>query len=63
MPVARRSRKTGAGPHTIAAVNGADAGAVVAAFKAKRLAHYQAIADANPDRKQYLKGWTIRAEK
>lgn len=53
----------GWGPHTIAAVNAADAGALVAAFKAKRLAHYQAIADANPDRKQYLKGWTIRAEK
>ncbi len=53
----------GWGPRTIAAVNTADAGALVAAFKAKRLAHYQAIADANPDRMQYLKGWTIRAEK
>ena len=53
----------GWGPHTIAAVNAADPVALVTAFKAKRLAHYQAIAAANPDRQQYLKGWSIRAGK
>lgn len=53
----------GWGPHTLAAVNAANPDALVAAFKVQRVAHYQAIANANPDRLQYLKGWTIRAEK
>ena len=53
----------GWGPNTLAAVNAADPDALVAAFKAKRVDHYQAIAVANPDRAQYLKAWTARANK
>lgn len=51
------------GPATLAAVNGADPDALVAAFKAKRLEHYQAIVAANPARAQFLKAWTARANK
>jgi lysozyme family protein len=51
------------GPMTLAAVNAADPGALVAAFKAKRLEHYQAIVAANPARAQFLKAWTARANK
>lgn len=53
----------GWGPMTLAAVNAADPDALVTAFKAKRLAHYQAIVAANPARAQYLNAWTARAEK
>ena len=51
------------GPMTVSAVNAANPNALVAAFIAKRVTHYQAIAAANPDRAQYLKGWTARAQK
>ena len=51
------------GPMTLAAVNAVDPKALVAAFIAKRTAHYQAIAAAHPDRAQYLKAWTARAQK
>lgn len=53
----------GWGPITLAAVNAADPDALVAAFKAKRVAHYQAIASADPSKAQYLGPWTARAEK
>jgi hypothetical protein len=53
----------GWGPQTLATVNAADPAALVAAFKAHRVAHYQAIANANPVNAQYLKAWTARAEK
>jgi len=53
----------GWGPMTLAATNAADADALVAAFKARRVAHYQAIAAADPTKAQYLKAWTARAEK
>jgi len=48
---------------TLAAVNGADANALVTAFKAQRVAHYRAIVAANPARAQFLNGWIARAEK
>jgi lysozyme family protein len=51
------------GPMTVAAVNAADPNALVAAFKAKRVEHYQAIVAANPARAQYLNAWTARASK
>jgi hypothetical protein len=53
----------GWGPKTVAAVNAADPEALTAAFKAKRLAHYQAIAEKNPSTQQYLDAWTARAQK
>jgi lysozyme family protein len=53
----------GWGPATVAAVNAADPGALVAAFIAKRVAHYQAIVDAHPNDAQYLTAWTARAQK
>jgi lysozyme family protein len=53
----------GWGPKTIAAVNAVDAKALTAAFIARRIAHYQAIANANPANAQYLKAWTARAQK
>jgi hypothetical protein len=48
---------------TLAALNAADPNALVTAFKTQRVAHYQAIAAAHPDKAQYLKAWTARAEK
>lgn len=53
----------GWGPQTLAAVNAADPVALVAAFKAQRVAYYTALANARPADQQYLRGWTIRAEK
>jgi lysozyme family protein len=53
----------GWGPATVAAANAADQAALVQAFIAARVAHYQAIAAANPADAQYLKGWTLRAER
>jgi lysozyme family protein len=53
----------GWGPMTLAALNAADPNALVTAFKTQRVAHYQAIAAAHPDKAQYLKAWTARAEK
>ena len=53
----------GWGPHTLAAVNAADPDALVAAYKAQRVAHYTAIANANPASAQYLKAWVARANK
>ncbi len=52
----------GWGPHTIAAANAADQAALVQAFIAARVAHYQAIVAANPADAQYLKGWLARAQ-
>jgi type VI secretion system secreted protein VgrG len=51
------------GPATIAAVNAPDPNRLVSAFIAKRVAHYQGIAAANPERMQYLDAWTARAQK
>lgn len=53
----------GWGPATVAAANAADADALVYAFKAHRVAHYQAIVDANPADARYLAGWSARAQK
>jgi len=53
----------GWGPATVAATNAADPDALVAAFKAKRLAHYQAIVNANPADARYLAVWSARAQK
>lgn len=52
----------GWGPMTLAAVNAADQAALVTAFINARVAHYQAIAAANPADGQYLKAWTARAQ-
>ena len=60
---ARLQEDGGWGPMTLAAVNGADANALVTAFKAQRVAHYRAIVAANPARAQFLNGWIARAEK
>jgi len=53
----------GWGPATVAAANSADPGALVAAFKAQRLAHYQAIVDNHPAEARYLPAWAARAQK
>jgi lysozyme family protein len=53
----------GWGPKTIAAVNAVDPKALTAAFIARRIAHYQAIAQAHPAEAQNLKVWTARAQK
>jgi lysozyme family protein len=53
----------GWGPMTLAAVNAADQAALVQAFIAARMAHYQQIAAANQADQQYLKGWLARAQK
>lgn len=51
------------GPMTLAAVNAADPAALQAAFQAKRIVHYQAIAAADPSKAIYLTQWTARANK
>ena len=51
------------GPATVAAANAADPDALVAAFKACRLAHYQAIVAAYPADARYLAAWSARAQK
>jgi len=53
----------GWGPITLGAANAADPGALQAAFQAKRVAYYQAIAAANPSLAKYLNAWIARAEK
>ncbi|HUA93226.1 MAG TPA: putative peptidoglycan-binding domain-containing protein [Terracidiphilus sp.] len=52
----------GWGPRTLTAANAADQAALVQAFIAARVAHYRAIAAANPADAQYLKGWLARAQ-
>jgi lysozyme family protein len=52
----------GWGPQTLAAANAAEGAALVQAFIAARVAHYQAIAAANPADAVYLKGWLARAQ-
>jgi|SRR5271166_1277762 len=53
----------GWGPKTLDAANAADPVALTAAFQAQRVAHYQAIAAADPGLAQYLRSWTARAMK
>lgn len=48
---------------TLDAANAADSTALVAAFKAQRVAYYQAIAARKPSLAVYLPAWTARAEK
>jgi type VI secretion system secreted protein VgrG len=52
----------GWGPLTLAAVNAADPNALLEAFIAARVAHYEAIAAANPADAQYLNNWLARAQ-
>jgi lysozyme family protein len=52
----------GWGPLTLAAANAADQAALLQAFIAARVAHYQSIAAANPADQIYLKGWLARAQ-
>jgi lysozyme family protein len=47
---------------TIAATNQMDATKVVAGLKAKAVAYYRQLAQANPLDQQYLGGWLRRAE-
>lgn len=53
----------GWGPATLGAVNAADPAALTAAFQAKRLAYYQSIVNADPNKTRYLAVWTARAGK
>lgn len=53
----------GWGPMTLAAANGADQNALVQAYINARVAHYEAIAAANPADAQYLNGWLARARR
>ena len=52
----------GWGPSTIAAANSADPDALVQAFIAARVAHYQAIVAGNPADAKYLDVWLARAQ-
>jgi lysozyme family protein len=52
----------GWGPLTLAGANAANQVALVQAFIAARVAHYQAIAAASPADAVYLKGWLARAQ-
>jgi lysozyme family protein len=52
----------GWGPRTLAAANATDQAELVQAFIAARVAHYRAIAAANPADAQYLSGWLARAQ-
>jgi lysozyme family protein len=49
------------GPQTLNAINGITAGTLMDQIKAMAAAHYEAIADHNPELKIYLKGWIKRA--
>jgi hypothetical protein len=49
------------GPRTLGAVNSCDQSALVGAFQQARVAYYQSVAAANPDKAKYLAGWTARA--
>jgi lysozyme family protein len=53
----------GWGPITLDAANRADQVALVEAFKAQRIAHYQAIVAADPGKRRFLAAWLARAEK
>ncbi len=53
----------GWGPMTVAAVNAADANALLAEFKAQRVAYYEGCAAADPSKAQYLNVWKARAQK
>jgi hypothetical protein len=53
----------GWGPMTLGAVNAADPVPLTAAFQARRVAHYQAIAAKDPSTQRYLAAWTARAQK
>jgi len=50
------------GPVTEDAVNRMDANALLTLYKTKLVAHYEAIAVANPTQEKFLKGWTTRAQ-
>ncbi len=52
----------GWGPLTLAGANGASPAALVSAFIQARVAHYEAIAAANPADAVYLKSWLQRAQ-
>jgi lysozyme family protein len=51
----------GWGPLTLGAANAADAATLVAAFIQARVAHYEALAAADPADVVYLRGWLARA--
>ena len=51
------------GPDTVNWTNSCGEQAVVAAFINQRVAHYQAIAAANPAKAKYLDGWLARARR
>lgn len=51
------------GPSTLAAVNSINPEKLVAQFNDLRRKHYVEIADADPSKGQYLKGWLARAQK
>ena len=51
----------GWGPMTLNAANAADPAALVSAFQARRVAYYQSIVAANPNKAIYLSEWTNRA--
>ena len=53
----------GWGPNTLAAANACDEACLTAAFRAERVQHYQDIADNDPEKAVYLRGWKARAEK
>jgi hypothetical protein len=53
----------GWGPATLSTANAADPVALVAAFQHARVAFYQSLAAADPDKQRYLNGWTARALK
>lgn len=49
------------GPATAAAVNGADAAAVLAAFRVERIRHYAALVGRDRSQAVFLLGWIRRA--
>jgi lysozyme family protein len=51
------------GPKTLAAANACNPATLVAAFQQQRVAYYQAIAAASPDKAIYLNAWIARARK
>lgn len=51
------------GPLTVGTANACDPAALTAAFISARVAHYEAIAAANPNDQQYLAAWIARASK
>jgi lysozyme family protein len=57
------SEDGGWGPATAGAVSAADPVALVPAFQDARVAFYQSLAAADPNKAKYLNGWTARAQK